>query len=575
MMRTSRLTPWLSGAAALLMAVSCQDSLQVEPVRELQLRATMGDAPDSKTTVQEGTSVWWSPDDAIQVFHRGQSATFHTNLSQPAPDAVFSGKLPYTPGSQDPFWAVYPSGAAVEMDGESLVLRLPSIQTAADGTFADGMFPSVARSYGLDLSFYNLCGGIVFTVEHEGILYATLEGHSGENLSGTVKVSMDEDGLPQVDRFVDGRKQLRLDAPDAGGFRPGVRYFIVLPPLMFPGGFTLTFDTRDKEDAFAWEGPVTIRRARFRVLEKADAGLDLEPGPEPEEPDPDDPDPDDPDEPDPDEPDPELLTGLQYLDCYEMPYIDLANSGSYSDCGKETYGSTLWYNYNTTDSDQMVVTHTYAYSGKQVRNWTALIDRTKKAPLWSAFVMHKGAYPDNNVGRTGSWKPDPGIPSNWQQSSSSNGYSRGHFVASSYRQATSDANKQTFYYTNQALQYQNGFNGGIWSSLEQAVISNAPTGRDTLYVVVGILYEDDQTIGGVPLPSHFYKCLMKCGFDSAGNIKSADGVAYFFENRPYSDSYTSHATTIDEIEERSGWDFFAHVPASLQDAAESSSSPLW
>ena len=239
--------------------------------------------------------------------------------------------------------------------------------------------------------------------------------------------------------------------------------------------------------------------------------------------------------------------------------------------------ATSGYNYQTTNSNQMVVTHTYAYNSKQYRNYTCLVDKTKKAPLWSAFVMHKDAYPDNGVGRNDGWKNDPAIPSSWQQSGVS-GYSRGHFVASNYRQASTDANKATFYHTNQAPQYQTTFNDGCWNQLEQAVKSNAPSGRDTLYVVVGLLYENNKTVSGVPIPSHFYKLLMKCSFDASGAMTAAKGVAYLFTNEAHKDEKYNDAkfrTTIDAIEQRSGFDFFTNVPKTLQDTAEGQSAALW
>ncbi len=268
--------------------------------------------------------------------------------------------------------------------------------------------------------------------------------------------------------------------------------------------------------------------------------------------------------------------GLQYLGCYEMPEISLSNPNAASDSGNERVGSSKWYNYLTTNSDQMVVTHTYKDGGKVIRNWTALVDKTKKASLWNAFVMHRDVYTDHNVGRYGTWNEDPGIPSAWQSCFSSSGYSRGHQVASNYRQANTEANSQTFYYTNQALQYQNSFNDGVWNSLENAVVSNAPSGRDTLYVVVGLLYEDHKTINDVPCPSHFYKCLMKCSFSSSGEMTGAKGCAYIYTNEPHSGmSYSQGITTIDAMEQRSGFDFYANVPAQFQDAAESSSSSIW
>ena len=267
-----------------------------------------------------------------------------------------------------------------------------------------------------------------------------------------------------------------------------------------------------------------------------------------------------------------------YLENYEMPAIALKAGTTYGSGSEKSGCGYKWYNHETVNADQMVATHTYKYNGKVYRNYTCLVDKTKKAPLWSAFAMHKDAYPDNGVGRTGSWTDDPAIPSGWQQSGVDQPYSRGHFVASNYRQVCDDANKATFYHTNQAPQYQTSFNDGCWNSLEQAVKSNAPSGRDTLYVVVGVLYETSQMSSGVPIPSHFYKLLMKCSFNGNGAMTAAKGVAYLFTNEAHSgDKYTDtkFRTTIDAIEERTGFDFFANVPADLQNTAEQQSASLW
>lgn len=273
---------------------------------------------------------------------------------------------------------------------------------------------------------------------------------------------------------------------------------------------------------------------------------------------------------------PVTVNGLQYLDCYEIPALSLVRTDACSNTGGESFGNTSWFNYETTNADQMVITHTFADGNKVRRNYTCLVDRTKQAPLWSAFVMHDDVYPDNNIGRTGSWTPDPGIPASWQSCFSSSGYSRGHFVASNYRQNTSAANKQTFYYTNQALQYQTSFNDGVWNSLEQAVKGAAPSGRDTLYVVVGTLYENSRSIEGVPVPSHFYKLLMKCSFSTAGTMTDARGVAYLFTNESHKGmTYSQGATTIDAVEQRAGFNFFANVPEELQEKAEKMSSGIW
>ena len=281
---------------------------------------------------------------------------------------------------------------------------------------------------------------------------------------------------------------------------------------------------------------------------------------------------------------------LQYMRCYEMPEFDLVNDETYTSTGKERFGDTYWYQYDLNDATRKVVTHTYEYNSTQYRNYTAIVDQDYRCPVLTAYPMHATAYPNNNVKRgefSESHSYDPAIPRSWQSSGSTDdynngaGYSRGHHCASEDRQVNRNSNDQTFYYTNQSPQIQNSFNGGIWASLEGAVQSNAPTGRDTLYVVVGTLFDPlnmhaSNDGGNVGRPSHFYKCLMKCSFDAGGNMTAAQGVAYLFENRAYtSGTYNDCRTTIDAIETLSGFNLFANVPTVLQASAESSSASLW
>lgn len=275
-----------------------------------------------------------------------------------------------------------------------------------------------------------------------------------------------------------------------------------------------------------------------------------------------------------------------YLDCYEVPAITNLNgsgtSGNFSD------RDDIWYRYYTTNAQRQVATHTFTHptSGKKTRTYTVLYDGSKYAPVWTAHAMHASEWPDDGVGRTGSWTTDPAI-SLTQQTGLDNandvGYSRGHFVASNYRQSSAKQNNQTFYYSNQAPQWQNGFNSGVWSALEQKVVDNAPSGSDTLYVVTGVLYEGSiSTLPSgsynVPLPSHFYKCLMKCTFNASHEITSASGIAYIYTNESHTGTNyydASYVTTIDAIETRAGFDFFPNVPLGIQNAAESVATPLW
>ena len=280
-----------------------------------------------------------------------------------------------------------------------------------------------------------------------------------------------------------------------------------------------------------------------------------------------------------------------WLTNYEMPATKAvavsASSTLYAgrychDTFSETYGSTKACRYNTSDESQKVVTHTYSYNSKVVRNYSFLYDKIYKAALWVAYATsNSGDFKDNSVGRNDAWAYDPAIDQSWQPNlsgaySSSNGlsYDRGHQVASNDRQTTKEQNQQTFYYTNMTPQYS-ALNQGQWNTLESKVqgVATVTTGSDTLYVVTGPLFEStlatvtDKSGASCPAPSGYWKCLMKCSFSSSGVMSAAVGCAYLFDTN--SSNIAPTVTTIDAIESRTGFDFFTNVPASLQNAAES------
>lgn len=276
--------------------------------------------------------------------------------------------------------------------------------------------------------------------------------------------------------------------------------------------------------------------------------------------------------------------GATWLDCLEVPAVAL---GSGSGSGyNESRDDIYWY-WDASDPTQRIATHTFSYSDVRRRNYTVLFDGSKHCPLWTAHAMHAEAWADTGVDRSNNWDYDPAFPTDLQQTGLDNastvGYSRGHFVASNYRKTTDGQNAQTFYLTNQAPQWQNSFNSGVWSTLEGKVKTAAPSGLDTLYVVTGVLFEGEEmrllSKGiSVAVPSHFYKCLMLCSFDSSGTITGAIGSAYIFTNEAHpSANYADEAftTTIDAIEQRAGFDFFPRVPAEMQNAAEAVSTALF
>ena len=241
---------------------------------------------------------------------------------------------------------------------------------------------------------------------------------------------------------------------------------------------------------------------------------------------------------------------------------------------------TKWYRFDVSgNADQKVVVHTFKSGTKVLRNYTMLYDKTKKAALWVAYAMNIGSYPWN-VTRDDSWHYDPALDQSWQpklSSSYSGGYTRGHQVASNDRKTTLYQMYQTDYFSNMTPQLS-AFNTGTtsqWDNLETKIqnLGKTVSGSDTLYVVTGAIFDSgyktdakDNNNVACPVPTRYYKCIMKVSFNASGVATSATGAAYIFIHDEEADRQD---ITIDQLETETGFDFFANIPASVRTSAKS------
>ena len=268
------------GGLLCLLALSCNtDRLEQDPVTdsvELTFYADLGDNQDTRTVLQEDRmSIWWSPRDSIRIFCGDASGLFISNNVEPVSRAVFTGSLNMatatidnenTPGT---FIAIYPYRLSGYFSTNMAEVYLPTDQIAADNTFARGMYPAAAISQNLSLSFYNICGGIVFTVQEEGIKYVTLTGNNNEAIAGRARISF-TGNIPSAN-ILSGETSITLKAPGGETFTPGVRYFISVYPQTFEQGIKLTFNKAAAKSEVTFTKPATIKRSRFLVIENADA----------------------------------------------------------------------------------------------------------------------------------------------------------------------------------------------------------------------------------------------------------------------------------------------------------------
>jgi len=296
-------------------------------------------------------------------------------------------------------------------------------------------------------------------------------------------------------------------------------------------------------------------------------------------------------------------SNLQSISLYRLEFPSAGGSGGGG--GGDPVSPTRWLELPVYSLSSMSGTTTSSlgdlydntvYStmgGNTVRNYSYLYDPEMYASYWVAYPLcadHLGS------GRDESWAFDPNVPSS-KQTKLTNGaygvsvasanyasqyYARGHQIPNADRNGVDEMMAETYYMTNLTPQLQNGFNGGIWSSLEGAV-RGLTSSCDTVYVVTGAAFrkkggsETVNTIVNtrdsktVAVPNYYWKVLLKVKRSGDG-ITDASAVGFWLEHREYiSDSYTNYAVSVDQIETWTGFDFFPEI-GDYQTAAESNTS---
>ena len=231
------------GLVAVLGLIGCSRNQEIDiPDANLSLFARTESPAESRTVVESGTLVFWEPGDEIAVFMGDKSAKFTTDITAASGTATFKGTFGDQGWPEDlDLWAVYPFSEEAEFDGESITTTLPSEQIAREGSFGKDMNLSIAHSNSSTLQFYNVGGGIRFSVTEEGIKKVMFEGLSGEIISGKVKIGF-EDGLPVVTEVTGGSQFITLLPPTGKkAFEKDTWYYIVAIPGSLEGGYKLRF----------------------------------------------------------------------------------------------------------------------------------------------------------------------------------------------------------------------------------------------------------------------------------------------------------------------------------------------
>lgn len=264
------------------LALGCTRELDTQIIAvegDITLYATSGE-PGTKTVLQQDGSIFWSPGDRISVFYGDKSGMFESTNTTEAAAAEFRGSLEnFTLDGTTEFVAAYPYSPDNGYSGNSLILSLPTYQMAEKKTFVRGVFLSVAKSKDYNLHFYNVCGGVKFTLNRGDITKVVFRGNNGEILSGRLAVEFSSDGSPIITDVTEGINSVTLIAPSKRTLDPKCPYYLVMIPQALTKGYTMELytDTDVPVETITSESPVTIRRSVWGVLKDLGTEVIVEP----------------------------------------------------------------------------------------------------------------------------------------------------------------------------------------------------------------------------------------------------------------------------------------------------------
>ena len=187
---------------------------------------------------------------------------------------------------------------------------------------------------------------------------------------------------------------------------------------------------------------------------------------------------------------------------------------------------------------------------------------------WVAFELTSERLRMPWVDRTNDFRPDHMVatgsaePNDYWRTE----YDRGHLVAAADMAFSREAISETFFMSNIAPQ-KPSFNKGVWRELEELTRDWAKRFKH-LYVVTGPLFNEKIKfwIGGnqVAVPPAFYKLVL----DIREPEKKA--IAFIIPNEKTDERLETFATSIDEVEEITGIDFFVDLMSKpLEESLES------
>lgn len=167
------------------------------------------------------------------------------------------------------------------------------------------------------------------------------------------------------------------------------------------------------------------------------------------------------------------------------------------------------------------------------------------------------------------------------------GMDHGHLCPSADRLYSQEANIETFFMTNMQPQYNNFNAKGLWYYMEGKTRTWAQnlTSKDTLYIVKGGTIDSEDMIlrrisNKLIVPGYFYVAYLMWrpigGSTDRNDSSNYKAMALWFKHEDSAcnavSDFSPYMISIDELEQKTGIDFFCNLPDAVENKVESTLS---
>lgn len=207
--------------------------------------------------------------------------------------------------------------------------------------------------------------------------------------------------------------------------------------------------------------------------------------------------------------------------------------------------------------------------------YTLSYNRSKATPNWVAWRLDSSWM--GSAPRQDDYRPDPALPQGWYQvvdsDYSNSGYTRGHMCPSGDRTNTIPNNSATFLMTNFVPQIAEN-NSGPWEDFETYIRTLAGQGKE-IYIYSGPMGNLGTIAQGrITVPEYTWKVVLILDNGSNDLTRVSKGSRAFgiivpnFTPLNVNAVWRNFRVTVNEVENRTGYDFFSKVPKSSQELME-------